>query len=878
MFNLKFRGLMAKTGMGMGVLLFLLIPLAALATEYTSLATIQRGLTYPTDMAVSAADGTVYVADGLSSRVLTYDGSYNFKGSVSSVESPIAVAVSPAGTVYVADNKTKSVKIVDPATGQVSGSLMEDDGTMATFKLPRNIAVGPDNVVYVIDQLAHSIEIFSAAGIHSGTITNLVKPQDAVATETELYIIDQPLIQDGGATDMLNGSRIQVYQLPTESVPGAFVDNAFPSFGNDIVNGEYISPKGIGIDSQGYIYVSDSFMQVVNVYSPAMTINNNDGTTTDIELGTFSGSIRDGFATPLGLTVSADGRLLVTSSFAGTVKVLGVDTVAGAGTWMNEAPVADAGADQAADEGTVFVLDGSGSTDIDGVQSYTWTQTEGTPVLGGESLVTDSSWLEVEAPNVGPEGEVLTFQLVVADAFSKASAVSSTSITVNNIFTGSITINGGSTITNDNDVTLTLEASDPFEMRIANENYTFKEDDPFIPYAISGAWALSAFDDSAEVNEKTVRVEFRDAVGNIKVFSNSILLDMMPPAIPEIDEGSSGGNFDWALVDGAVTYNLQYASNEGFTAGLVTLTGLDANGITIALDGLAVGTWFWHVQSVDDLGNASEWSDYGTFAIAPDCSGVPDAPQLALPFDNAPDISRTAILETGSMIYPETCGTHLRTEWQVSQDSDFSTLVMHVGSTLDNLSVYQIPALVLEPATTYYWRVRQVTSKGKLSDWSEAWAFTTVAAADEQGVDGVLYVQPEGDADAGGEEISIKKAIGDADVKIKVIRVSSGVVAQTIKDLDPNTIPDSVNKPASFPLGLLGFKLTVEPGAFAQVEISFSGKVPADAEWYIYNVEEGWDEYAGAIFSRNRRSVTLNFQDGGIGDADGVENGIIVNP
>jgi hypothetical protein len=230
------------------------------------------------------------------------------------------------------------------------------------------------------------------------------------------------------------------------------------------------------------------------------------------------------------------------------------------------------------------------------------------------------------------------------------------------------------------------------------------------------------------------------------------------------------------------------------------------------------------------------------------------------------------------MIYPGECGTHLRTEWQVSQDSDFSTLVMHVGSTLDNLTVYQIPTLVLEPATTYYWRVRQVTSNAKQSDWSEVWAFTTVAAPDEQGVDGVLYIRPEGEPDASGEEIALKTAIGDAGVKIKVIRVSSGVVAQTVKELDPNTIPDSVNKPASFPLGLLGFKLIVEPGAFAQVEISFSGAVPQDADWYIYNVEEGWHPYAGAIFSRNRRSVTLNFQDGGIGDADGVANGIIVNP
>jgi hypothetical protein len=60
--------------------------------------------------------------------------------------------------------------------------------------------------------------------------------------------------------------------------------------------------------------------------------------------------------------------------------------------------------------------------------------------------------------------------------------------------------------------------------------------------------------------------------------------------------------------------------------------------------------------------------------------------------------------------------------------------------------------------------------------------------------------------------------------------------------------------------------------------VLFSDRVPRDAEWYTYNAESGWHVYEGAVFSRRRKSVTLNFQDGGIGDTDGVANGIIVNP
>jgi hypothetical protein len=41
----------------------------------------------------------------------------------------------------------------------------------------------------------------------------------------------------------------------------------------------------------------------------------------------------------------------------------------------------------------------------------------------------------------------------------------------------------------------------------------------------------------------------------------------------------------------------------------------------------------------------------------------------------------------------------------------------------------------------------------------------------------------------------------------------------------------------------------------------------------------GWQDYsAHAVFSADRKSVTLSFMDGGFGDADGVANGVIVDP
>jgi hypothetical protein len=79
----------------------------------------------------------------------------------------------------------------------------------------------------------------------------------------------------------------------------------------------------------------------------------------------------------------------------------------------NEPPTADAGPDQTVEEGLTVTLDGRGSTDSDGViVSYLWEQIDGPEVtLAGA----DTFQASFTAPDVGPSGEVLTFQLTVTD-------------------------------------------------------------------------------------------------------------------------------------------------------------------------------------------------------------------------------------------------------------------------------------------------------------------------------------------------------------------------------------------------------------------------------------------------------------------------------
>lgn len=83
-------------------------------------------------------------------------------------------------------------------------------------------------------------------------------------------------------------------------------------------------------------------------------------------------------------------------------------------TLSNLPPVAAAGADKTVSEWTSVLLDGSRSSDPDdGIASYAWRQ-----IAGPSVRLVDADWAQPTfvAPNVGPHGASLTFELTVTDS------------------------------------------------------------------------------------------------------------------------------------------------------------------------------------------------------------------------------------------------------------------------------------------------------------------------------------------------------------------------------------------------------------------------------------------------------------------------------
>jgi predicted RNA-binding protein with TRAM domain len=124
-------------------------------------------------------------------------------------------------------------------------------------------------------------------------------------------------------------------------------------------------------------------------------------------------------------------------------------------SWVNLPPTANAGPDQAVNEGVTVTLDGSNSSDPDNdISSYQWNQTGGLSVSLSNTSAARPTFT---APNVGPSGESLTFQLTVTDS----GGLQSTDTCIVNVSWVNLppTANGGPDQTVNEGDTVTLDGS-----------------------------------------------------------------------------------------------------------------------------------------------------------------------------------------------------------------------------------------------------------------------------------------------------------------------------------------------------------------------------------------------------------------------------------
>jgi hypothetical protein len=294
----------------------------------------------------------------------------------------------------------------------------------------------------------------------------------------------------------------------------------------------------------------------------------------------------------------------------------------------------------------------------------------------------------------------------------------------------------------------------------------------------------------------------------------------------------------------------------------------------------------------DDISNINEYN-LGTAPNHFEGNFKPETPVLLTP-ENGATVSLTPQFDTDNFSDPNINDGHAKTQWVVTRAFD-DFCVFDVTSKA-SLTSFTMPKQILEEDTEYIWKARFIDSHDAPSDWSKESDFITGFAdydTDKNGVPDIQEVSDALDLDEDGTADRIQPdircaVVQDADGEVQIcVSIKDAENAQSIASLevedplDPNLNPAAEGKPNFFEFGLLNFKLYVtNPGDETTVTIYLSKSAFNEGNCFKYDPVDGiWLDYSGYTdFSPNRKEVYLNLKDGGFGDADGVENGIIVDP
>jgi sugar lactone lactonase YvrE len=209
--------------------------------------------------------GRVYVADTYNNRIQVFDGDGNLLdrwGSVGTEDGqfswPCSLAVNDNGMVYVVDMNNSRIQVFDP-----DGNFIDKwggDGTdIGKFKNPLGIAINSEGDVYVADTNNGRIQVFNSNGDFITQWDSWYNNQAYPGYQDQFQYPRGIAIDSSGyvyvteyhkdSEDNMNFSRVIVFDRN-----GIFL-RQWGTYGS--APGDFYKPHGISIDRDGYVYISD---------------------------------------------------------------------------------------------------------------------------------------------------------------------------------------------------------------------------------------------------------------------------------------------------------------------------------------------------------------------------------------------------------------------------------------------------------------------------------------------------------------------------------------------------------------------------------------------------------------------------------------------
>ncbi len=258
-------------------------------------------LLLPTDIAIDKR-GRVYVVDSGNSRVAVFSADGDPLGTISragaatgELRDPVGIGIDHNGLVYVADAGNKRIQVFG-SNGKFRFGFPTREGGRSIK--PIDVAVTPNGNIYVTGNTNHRVMVFNRRG-------KLLRSWGGEGTSDGQFRYPGTLtIRDGlvYVVDVLN-TRVQVFDSS-----GKY---RFDIGEWGVAPGQMFRPKGIALDRRGKRYVSDSYMDLIQVFDVPYRFSHVLGNKGEIQK----------FTAPAGLAISSGNRIYIAEMLKHKVSV-----------------------------------------------------------------------------------------------------------------------------------------------------------------------------------------------------------------------------------------------------------------------------------------------------------------------------------------------------------------------------------------------------------------------------------------------------------------------------------------------------------------------------------------------------------------------------